>query len=94
MIPCVFVLVLRLVEGPGAAGGQVGGGGEDEDAQLVNEILARRSLTAERGIKLAVILLTSRGMLGKAIRSQRSHAPTLPVPRRLTRWLCRQTIPT
>lgn len=34
------------------------------DNELVNEIVDRKRACAERGIKLAVVLLTSREMLG------------------------------
>lgn len=94
LVPCVFVLVLRLYEfGIGLEGGNVGqrdagslgsvaedgGAGsagtvgplEKEkverlrDNELVNEILNRKRSCTERGIKLAVVLLTSREMLGE-----------------------------
>jgi hypothetical protein len=77
MIPCAFVLVLRLWEpnmDPDLAqldplsagtGARLEEREKQRDADLVNEILERKRLTAERGIKLAVVLLTSRQLLGE-----------------------------
>lgn len=48
---------------PGASG-QIEEREKQRDNELVNEILERKRLTAERGIKLAVVLLTSRKLLG------------------------------
>jgi hypothetical protein len=59
MIPSVFLLVLRLVDNRTAGGDN----DDDRDRKLVEEILARKTVTLERGIKLAVVLLTSRSML-------------------------------
>lgn len=35
------------------------------DSEIITEILARKRMCSERGIKLAVVLLTSRDMLGE-----------------------------
>lgn len=73
-IPCVFVLVLKLYESsevaaenplsPPSQANQHSDFERKKDADLVAEILERKRQTAERGIKLAVIVLTSSQMLG------------------------------
>lgn len=75
MIPCVFVLVLKLWEpsevteenplSPPSQANQQGSELErKKDAELVSEVLERKRQTAERGIKLAVVVLASSRMLG------------------------------
>ena len=78
LIPSVFVLVLRLYEfglsnedGTAPSRDEIDIGPLEKekierlrDNELVNEILNRKRSCAERGIKLAVVLLTSRDMLG------------------------------
>ncbi|EJT96878.1 hypothetical protein DACRYDRAFT_112219 [Dacryopinax primogenitus] len=60
LVPSVFVLFLRL---PGA----LSTGAEEElkerDAELAREIADRKRTTAERGVKLTVVLLATRAML-------------------------------
>lgn len=79
LLPSVFVLVLRLYEfghanqdGTAPSADEVDVGPLDKekietqrDTELVNEIVNRKRACAERGIKLAVVLLTSREMLGQ-----------------------------
>lgn len=79
LIPSVFVLVLRLYEfglsnedGTAPSRDEIDIGPLEKekierlrDNELVNEILNRKRSCAERGIKLAVVLLTSRDMLGE-----------------------------
>lgn len=70
LVPSVFVLFLRLSELPGAANpleGRDDSQKEEErrrDAELATEISNRKKATGERGIKLTVVLLASRQMLG------------------------------
>lgn len=74
MIPCVFLLVLKLWESeevvaenplsPASASQQLSEQERKKDSILVNEIIERKRQTAERGIKLAVIVLASSRMLG------------------------------
>lgn len=70
LVPSVFVLFLRLSELPGAANpleGRDDSLKEEErrrDAELATEISNRKKATGERGIKLTVVLLASRQMLG------------------------------
>ncbi|KAG8923830.1 hypothetical protein FRC02_010860 [Tulasnella sp. 418] len=68
LIPSVFMLFLRLSEMPTMAlsleGRQEAGQeARKRDAELVMEILQRKKSTSERGIKLIIVLLTSRRML-------------------------------
>lgn len=62
---------MRLWEAPPPASpleGQNHGDRDDErrrDTDLAAEISARKKLTAERGIKLTVVLMASRRMLGE-----------------------------
>lgn len=80
LIPSVFVLVLRLYEF-GQARNDINEPKQEEldmgplekeklermrDNELVNEVLNRKRTCSERGIKLAVVLLTSRKMLGES----------------------------
>ncbi|WAQ81565.1 hypothetical protein PtA15_1A907 [Puccinia triticina] len=62
MIPSVFVLTLRLWE-PAQHQSPHPTEHEKFDHQLIYEISERKKTTSERGIKLAVIILTSRYML-------------------------------
>ncbi|SCV68679.1 BQ2448_800 [Microbotryum intermedium] len=78
MIPAVFVLVLRIHEYDDAQGAgplDAAKAKEDEerhhDSELVKEILDRKRLTSERGIKLAVVLLCSRRLLDDPALDQR-----------------------
>lgn len=70
LVPAVFVLFLRLSELPPLASpleGRDESSKEKErqrDAELAAEIGARKKITSERGIKLTVVLLASRRMLG------------------------------
>lgn len=65
MLPSVFVLVLRLWEPPPqpptTEGAPSSAAAEErtQDQQLVQDIVDRKRQTAERGIKLAVVLLVS-----------------------------------
>lgn len=74
MVPAVFLLALRLFEfvpPPDAVAGPLEGTHlalreeqeRQHDAELVREIVERRRTTVERGIKLAVVLLSSRTLL-------------------------------
>lgn len=71
MIPSVFVLTLRLWEPPQLPAQQTKPDGQHHDRlecekfdhELIYEIVERKKTTSERGIKLAVIILTSRYML-------------------------------
>lgn len=77
-MPSVFVLVLRFYEfGLSNADGTAPSADEIDigplekekieklrDNELINDVLNRKRSCAERGIKLAVVLLTSREMLG------------------------------
>lgn len=78
LIPSAFVLVLRLYEFGGHHSdsaldqSELEAGPLDKekvervrDNDMVNEIINRKRVCAERGIKLAVVLLASREMLGK-----------------------------
>lgn len=73
LLPCVFVLFIRLWEAPPPASPLEGvdRGERDEekrhDAELGAEIGARRKATADRGIKLTVVLMASRRMLGTSV---------------------------
>jgi hypothetical protein len=78
LLPSVFVLVLRFYEfGLSNADGTAPSADEIDigplekekieklrDNELINDVLNRKRSCAERGIKLAVVLLTSREMLG------------------------------
>ena len=82
LVPSVFILVLRLYEfAPGMVAAdptlrddaQVGPLEKEKlerfrDNELVNDILNRKRTCSERGIKLAVVLLASRQMLGESAR--------------------------
>lgn len=68
MIPSVFILVLRLNEYEPVGTGPLDPSIKEEeersrDNELVKEILDRKRSTIERGIKLAVVLMCSRGLL-------------------------------
>ena len=70
LLPCVFTLVLRLWEPGPDSGDPLASGAEAleaeeraHDAELVREIAERKRVTADRGIKLAVVLLASRRLL-------------------------------
>lgn len=66
MVPCIFLLVLKLFEFNGNEPLSNEGREEAEregDYELVREIIERRRSTVERGIKLAVILICSRNLL-------------------------------
>ncbi|KAG0148825.1 hypothetical protein CROQUDRAFT_89870 [Cronartium quercuum f. sp. fusiforme G11] len=79
MVPAAFVLTLHLWEPPSSARARenVGNGirssekpdpseleqQKAHDLQLIYEIVERKKTTAERGIQLAVVILTSRTML-------------------------------
>lgn len=70
LIPSVFVLFLRLWEPPPPASPldvRDNESHEDErkhDTELATEIGLRKKSTGERGIKLTVVLMASRQMLG------------------------------
>ncbi|KAA1114414.1 hypothetical protein PGT21_007995 [Puccinia graminis f. sp. tritici] len=70
MIPSVFVLMLKLWEPPQPPNHQIHTDEHHDraeyekfDHELIYEISERKKTTSERGIKLAVIILTSRYML-------------------------------
>lgn len=73
LIPCIFILVLRLWEPPSLSHPLGNGPAERppaeleeerrQDAALAQEIIERKRTTSERGMKLAVIIMTSRRML-------------------------------
>ena len=78
MVPCVFVLVLKLWEHTIAVNDSANPLSpvdtvkpeqlemeRKKDAELVAEIIERKRQTAERGIKMAVILLASNQMIGE-----------------------------
>jgi hypothetical protein len=70
LVPSVFVLFLRLWEAPPPMSPLEGREREIEqerfnDQELAQEIGARKRVVAERGIKLTVVLLASRRMLGR-----------------------------
>jgi hypothetical protein len=71
LVPSVFVLFMRLWEAPPPASpleAQNSGDREEErrrDAALAAEIAVRKKSTVERGIKLTVVLMASRRMLGR-----------------------------
>lgn len=80
LIPSAFVLVLRLYEfgalledgTPDVAELEVGPLEKEKverlrDNELVNEVMNRKRVCNERGIKLAVVLLASRELLGKSV---------------------------
>ncbi|SGY32475.1 BQ5605_C002g01369 [Microbotryum silenes-dioicae] len=78
MIPAVFILVLRIHEydhtqdaGPLDAAKAKDDEERHHDTDLVKEILDRKRLTSERGIKLAVVLLCSRRLLDDPALDQR-----------------------
>ena len=70
LVPAVFVLFLRLAELPPPASPldprDVSEKEEEKrkDSELSAEIAARKKTTSERNIKLTVVLLASRRMLG------------------------------
>lgn len=82
LVPSVFVLFLRLSELPPPASpleGRDDSLKEEEkrrDADLAAEIGARKKVTGERGIKLTVVLLASRRMLGASL--SRCNGMSLP----------------
>lgn len=71
LVPCVFVLFTRLWESPPPASPLEGANHSERDeerrrdAELAAEIGARKKTTSERGIKLTVVLMASRRMLGQ-----------------------------
>jgi hypothetical protein len=73
LVPCVFVLFMRLWEPPPPASPlevQHNAERDEErkrDTELASEISARKKTTSERGIKLTVVLMASRRMLGEDI---------------------------
>ncbi|KDE06050.1 hypothetical protein MVLG_03604 [Microbotryum lychnidis-dioicae p1A1 Lamole] len=78
MIPAVFILVLRIHEydhtqdaDPLDAAKAKDDEERHHDTDLVKEILDRKRLTSERGIKLAVVLLCSRRLLDDPALDQR-----------------------
>lgn len=88
LVPSVFVLFLQLSE---AGSPQSPLEGKDEsakeeerrkDAELAAEIGARKKVTGERGIKLTVVLLASRKMLGMLNLRILCYALTAPLSRR------------
>lgn len=81
LIPSVFVLVLRLYEFgavldngiPDVAEREIGPLEKEKlerlrDNELVNEVINRKRVCNERGIKLAVVLMASRELLGEQAR--------------------------
>ena len=70
LVPCAFVLFMRLWEPPPPSSPlevQHNAERDEErkrDAELASEISARKKTTSERGIKLTVVLMASRRMLG------------------------------
>lgn len=84
LIPSAFVLVLRLYEfgaplddgTPDVTELEIGPLEKEKverlrDNELVNEVMNRKRVCNERGIKLAVVLLASRELLGKTIAQHR-----------------------
>lgn len=82
LIPSVFILVLRLYEfgtpsedgTPDVAELEIGPLEKEKierlrDNELVNEIMNRKRVCNERGIKLAVVLLASRELLGEHLKT-------------------------
>ncbi len=71
LVPSVFVLFLRLWESSPPSSPLDTGNSQDKDEErrqdidLSAEIAARKRSTGERGIKLTVVLLASRRMLGE-----------------------------
>lgn len=63
MLPSVFVLTLSLWEPDQLEASTSSPDFERFDHELVHEIVERKKTTSERGIKLAVVILTSRLML-------------------------------
>lgn len=70
LVPCVFVLFTRLWEAPPPASPLEGSNHNERDeerrrdAELSADLSARKKMTTERGIKLTVVLMASRRMLG------------------------------
>jgi hypothetical protein len=75
LVPSVFVLFLRIYEHSTADGGSPLEGIENaqrereqeerrRDTELAAEVALRKKTTSERGIKLTVVLISSRKMLG------------------------------
>lgn len=64
LVPSVFVLFLKLWETP--AGTEDKDKEREMDDQLVKEIAERKKRLVDRGIKLTVVLMASREMLGKS----------------------------
>ncbi|KAG9008676.1 hypothetical protein FRB90_008778 [Tulasnella sp. 427] len=83
LVPSVFVLFLRLSENFGGTNRLEGRDDtlkEEErkrDAELATEISNRKKATGERGIKLTVVLLASRQMLGWVNRTFHIDDPSL-----------------
>lgn len=74
LVPSVFVLFLRLSE-------------EDDelldkakDEELVKELVARKKVLSERGIKLTVVLIASRELLGEITDPWSSHSSRFACP--------------
>jgi hypothetical protein len=76
LIPSVFVVFLRIFERPQAARPPLDLPDTEQekerefeeremDLELAAEIAQRKKITAERGIKLTVVLMATRGMLGQ-----------------------------
>ncbi|KAF8308283.1 hypothetical protein DL93DRAFT_2220330 [Clavulina sp. PMI_390] len=69
LVPCVFLLFMRLWEAPPPASPLEASNPSDRDderkrdTELAAEIGARKKTTAERGMKLTVVLMASRRML-------------------------------
>ncbi|KAJ3501987.1 hypothetical protein NLJ89_g9091 [Agrocybe chaxingu] len=82
LVPSVFVLFLRIYEHPAhAARNPLDLPDADrerereaeerrKDAELAADVAARKKITNERGIKLTVVLMATRRMLGESILSQ------------------------
>lgn len=56
LVPSVFVLFLRLSEDPETDKAQ--------DDALIRDLVTRRKVLADRGIKLTIVLIASRELLG------------------------------
>ena len=91
LVPSVFVLFLRIYEHP-THGGRSPLEGLDNnrerekeqeerkhDTELASEVALRKKSTNERGIKLTVVLMSSRKMLGKVIVAQFCFSTNLHV---------------
>jgi hypothetical protein len=65
LLPAVFVLFLRLSEEPDVDTNKL------RDDELVKELLGRKKALSDRGIKLTVVLIASRELLGQSLMTRR-----------------------